>query len=123
MPERRRQRADPEDERQDQGDRAVGADAAVAHDRKLALPGRAAAKAVGDVGKAVLVQRAGRRDQRADRQRRTDEGRQPERLGRRERKHAGEAHDRAGEGGGPGDAIDVEARVWRRRQRQAGEKA
>ena len=121
MPESRRQGPDPEDERQDEGDGAVGADAAVAHDGELALPGRAAAKAVGDVGEPILVQRAGRGDERGDGERRADEGRQAERLGRREREDAGEADDRAGDRRGPGDAIEVETGIWRRRQRQAGE--
>ena len=121
VPESRRQRADPEDERQGEDDGAIGADAAVAHDGELALPGRAAAKAVGDVSEPVLVQRAGRGDQRADRQRPADERRQAKRLGRCEHEDAGEPDDRAGDRDGPGDAIEVETRIGRRRQRQAGE--
>ena len=120
VPESRRQRPDPEDQRQDEGDGAVGADAAVAHDGELPLPGRAAAKTVGDVGEAVLVQRAGRGDHRGDRQRRADQRRQAERLGRREREDAGDPDDRAGDRGGPGDAIEVETRVGRRRQPAGG---
>ena len=57
--ERRGQRADAQDERKRDRDRAVGADAAVAHDLELHRPRRAAAEAVGDVGEPVLMQRAG----------------------------------------------------------------
>ena len=67
--ERRGQRADPEHERKRERDRAIGADAAVAHDLELAFPGRAAAEAVGDVGEPVLMQRAGRGDERRRRER------------------------------------------------------
>ena len=78
-------------------------------------------EAVGDVGEPVLVQRARRGDERGDGERRADEGRQAEGLGRREREDAGEADDRAGDRRGPGDAIEVETGIRRRRQRQAGE--
>ena len=109
------------DEREDERHRAEGADAAVAHDGELLLPGRAAAEAVGDVGEPVLVQRAGRGDERRGRKRRGDERGQAEARRRPERDRADEAHDRARERRSPGEAVEVEARLRRRRQRQAGE--
>ena len=59
---------DAQDERERQRDRAIGADPAVAHDVELHRPRRAAAKTVGDVGETILVQGAGRGDERGRRQ-------------------------------------------------------
>ena len=50
-----------------QNDRAVGAEPAVAHDRKLCGPVAAAAEPVADIGETVLVQRAGQRRAGAER--------------------------------------------------------
>ncbi len=71
--ERRGQRADAQDERKRDCDRAIGADAAVAHDLELPGSRRAAAEAVGHVREPILVQCAGRRDERGCRQRRAKE--------------------------------------------------
>ncbi len=54
--DRARESSDAKDERERQGDRAIGADAAVTHDLKLARAISAAAEAVRDVRKPVLVQ-------------------------------------------------------------------
>ena len=66
--ERRGQRADAQDERERDRDCAIGADAAVAHDLELPRSRRAAAETIGDVGEPVLVQRAGRDDERGCRE-------------------------------------------------------
>ena len=70
-----RERADANNKRQDQRADAVGADAAVPHDRKFVFAGRTAAESVGGVGKAVLVQGAGYTERRRDRERRRRPGR------------------------------------------------
>ena len=109
--ERRRERADAQDEGERQRDGAVGADAAVAHDVELHRPRRAAAEAVGDVGEAVLVQGAGRGDERRRRQAGAHERGQAEESRQRERERADKADRGAGDGRRPGEAVDVERRA------------
>ena len=55
------ERAGAREQRQHERDRAIAADARIAHDAQLVLARAPAAEAVGDVGQAVLVQRAGQR--------------------------------------------------------------
>ena len=66
----RRQRGKFRGKTHQQDQRAVGAEPAVAHDLQLGLAVAAAAETVGDVGEAVLVQRAGQDRAGAERQRR-----------------------------------------------------
>ena len=74
----------------------------------LRRPRRAAAETVGGVGEPVLVQPAGREDERRRRKARADERGQAEprreRKDQRAREADGEARDRRR----PGDAVDVE---------------
>ncbi len=74
-------------------------------------PRRAAAEAVGDVGEPVLVQRAGRDDERGCRERRAEEQGQAEQRGEREDERADEADRDAGDRRRPGDAVNVERRA------------
>ena len=68
---------------QDQRERAIAADPRVPHDAQLVLARAAAAEAVGDVGEAVLVQRAGQPDRRGERHRGGGQRRQAEPEGQR----------------------------------------
>ena len=54
-----RQRGDAQGDAEAQRQRTIGADPAVLHDRKPRSMRPAAAKGIGGVGKAILVQRAG----------------------------------------------------------------
>ena len=63
----RRQAGRPQQQRQAERERPIGADAAVAHDGELALAGAPAAEAVGRVGEPVLVQPAAGQHRRGDR--------------------------------------------------------
>ena len=119
--ERGRERADAQDERERQRDRAIGADAAVAHDLELHRPRRAAAEAVGDVGEPVLVQGAGRGDERGRRQAGANERRQAEAARSSASVSAPAKTDRgACDRRRPGEAIEVERRAGAARRR-AGE--
>ena len=122
--ERRGQRGDANEERKRERDRAIGADAAVAHDFELVGPRRAAAEAVGDVGDPVLVQPAGRDDERGRREAGAHERGQAELRRQREDERAGEPDGGARDRRRPGDAVDVERRVARGiAERRPGEKA
>ena len=122
--ERRGQRADAQDERKRERDRAVGADAAVAHDLELHRPRRAAAETVGDIGEPVLMQRAGQGDERRRRQRSAKEQGQAEQRRQREDERADETDSGAGDRRRPGDAAQVERRSRPRpADAEAGEKA
>ena len=122
--ERRGQRADAQDKRERDGDRAIGADAAVAHDLELPLARRAAAETIGDVGEPVLVQRPGREDERGCREPCAKKQRQAEQRGDAKDQRADEADHDAGDRRRPGDAVNVERRAWLRfAHAQAGEKA
>ena len=86
--------------RQHEGDDAVGADLMIAHDGEAALF-TVAAKAVGEVGKPVLVQRSGREDhgeERADRGKRRRNG---ERVDEPVGRATDDADDGANHGIGP----------------------
>ncbi len=117
---RRRQRADPQDERKRERDRAEGPDAAVAHDLELLRSRRATAEAIGRVGEPVLMQPAGRGDERRRRQRRAEELRQAKPVSDGEDGRPDEADDGAGDGRGPGEPVDVERGSVVARQRQTG---
>ena len=119
--ERSGQGADPENERKRERDRAIGADAAVAHDLELLRPGRAAAETVGRVGEAVFVQSAGCGNERRRREPSADEPRQAQNLRRREDGGGDEADDRARDRRRPGDAVHVEAPLVALWNRQPGE--
>ncbi len=122
--EGRGQRADTQDERKRKRERAIGADAAVAHDLKLPRPRRAAAEAIGDVGEPILVQGAGRSDDCRGRQPRANKHGQAEQGGERKDQRADEADRDAGDRRRPGDAVNVERRARLRLARpQTGEKA
>ena len=56
------ERAGARQQRQDERDCPIAADARIAHDAQLVLARAPAAEAVGDVGQAILVQRAGNAD-------------------------------------------------------------
>ena len=117
--ERRGQRADAQDEGERQRDGAIGADAAVAHDVELRRPRRAAAEAVGDVGEPVLVQGAGRGDERGRRQAGANERGQAEEPGQRQRQRADKTDRDARDRRRPGEAIDVERRARAGARRRA----
>ena len=71
------QRRDLCDDHDREGDGAVGAEPAVAHDLELAVAVAASAETVGDVGQPVLVECAGEPDDDPDGQRCRDGGRHP----------------------------------------------
>src|SRR5208337_4565990 len=121
--DRARESSDAKDERERQGDRAIGADAAVTHDLKLARAISAAAEAVRDVRKPVLVQGAGRRDESGGRENRAKQRRQRQHPPRPQSARPDETDDRARDGRRPGEAVEVERLAFGRRQGQPGEEA
>ena len=64
-----------------ESDDAIGADLVIAHDGKAAFFG-VAGEAVGEIGKPVLVQRAGGEDHGNERAKRGERGRAGERMGK-----------------------------------------
>ena len=109
--ERGGQRANAQDEREHERKRAIGADAAVAHDLELPRDCRAAAEAVGDVGEPIFVQRPGHGDERRHCESRAKKQRQAEQRGEGKGKSANEADRDAGDRRRPGDAVNIERRA------------
>ena len=119
----RRERRDFGDKAHHQDQRAIGAEPAVAHDLQLRGGIAAAAETVGDVGKAILVQRAGQERARPERQRscceigqaeraqsETEEAHRPADGRADQRKHPVRADEMSGYG------------AFRMRHRQPGQK-
>ena len=122
--ERRGEGADAQDERERNCDRAIGADAAVAHDLELPGSGRTAAETIGDVGEPVLVQRPSGDDERGGRQPGAKEHGQAEQRRERQGQPADEADRDARDRRRPSDAVNVERRTrLRLAHAQAGEEA
>ena len=117
---RGRQRADAQDQREHERDRAKGADSAVAHHLELALARPAAAEPVRDIGEAVLMQRARRRDERRCGERSADQRRQAEPVSQRENAGADGADDRARDRRGPGGPVEIGRRGRLRRAGAGG---
>ena len=84
-------------QRQSEGDGAIGAQPAVAHDLQFFLARRAAAKAVGDIGESILVQRPGDADQRGDGADSRRQGGKPDSARAKQRRAAGAADYRPGD--------------------------
>jgi nicotinate-nucleotide--dimethylbenzimidazole phosphoribosyltransferase len=104
----RRKGGGAQTEAEHHGDNAVGADAAVAHDAQLVVPRPAAAKAVRDVAKAILVKGSGQDDENGQRDEGGCERRQADPVGENER--------------GARERADTSAHQRKHRQR-AGQKA
>ena len=117
----RGQRAGAQAKAQNQRHRAEGADPAVLHDLQLALARKTAAEAVGDVGKAVLMQGPGDGRAKGQREQRRRGGGQTQAQGRHENQSARKAQQRAGERGQPQAALEIIR--FRAGDRQAREEA
>ena len=106
--EHRAERADPQNQRKDQRGRAEGSDPAVAHDFKFARLGRAAAKAIGHVGEAILMQAASRCDHRRGRKRGAKQNRKAEKTANRQHEDACQRDAKTRDRDRPGGAVEVE---------------
>ena len=111
-------RARAQQEREHERNRAISPDLTVAHDVERAFAACVRAEAVGGVGKAVLVQRAGEEEHCRDGERRADKGGEAKSLGEPIGDGAEYADAGADHRKGPARADQILARRRRRADRK-----